>query len=158
MLCAILILVGLQQPAEALQRALLPEPPVFALPPPPVADIQKSIAGAKSAGLGLAGVHRDIGKAARNGSWHDLGKPGWIWCVKVVSPGASGIRVHVKNFDSSKGTLQTIEPGSNVRTPWNGEWSQLTFGESVVILFESAGGKKLKKLPFSLDRISHQLR
>ncbi len=158
MLYAILMLFGLQQPAEAPQRALLPDPPVLTLTPPAAAEIQRSRARAQSAGLALAGLHRDTGKAARKGSWYDLGKAGWIWSVKIVSPGASGLRVHARNFDSTKGTLHTIEPGSNTRTAWSGEWSQLTFGDSVVILFEPTGGQKSKKLPFTLDKISHQVR
>ena len=158
MLGAILILFGLQVPAEAPQRTLLPDPPVFALPPPASAEIRKSQDLAKSEGLGLAGVHRDIAKAGRKGVWRDLGNSDWIWSLKIVSAGAAGLRVHVRNFDSSKGTLHTIEPGSNMRAAWSGEWSQMTFGESVVILFQPSSGRRLKKLPFTLDRISHQLR
>lgn len=155
---AVLILCALQPPAEVPQRDLLPDAPAFTLPRLKQTDIERSRTKAAAAGLEMAGLHRDIRKAARRGTWRNRGDSGWFWSVKIVSPGASGLRLHAGRYDSSKGTLYVAESGRNTKGVWNTEWSQLIYGDSVTVIFEPADRVKSRTLPFTIDTLSHQFR
>ena len=156
MLVPLLILLAADQTEGALSRPLLPDPPVYVLGAPSAKEVQKARLEALRSGAALAGVHRSLKKVSKRGEWRMLPNNGpWIWRLKVVSTGAASVRLH---SITAHPAIRLQSPGENTPAEWTGEWSALVFGDSALLTYEPADGKKSKRLPFTIDKLSHQIR
>lgn len=119
------------------------------------------------AGLTLAGIHRHgAAEMLTRGEWVALpgGRAGFRTALR--SPGAKGVRIHFREFSVGEGKLwlHDGEPDGAVAGPYtaNGPlgdgdfWSDVVFGESVVIEYEPETGTS-QSLPFLIEEISHIL-
>ena len=140
----------------------LPDPPLQKLAPLAAKEIED--AKARAAGRALAGTNRVLAvNFWKKGKWQKRNNGAWLWRLRVQSPGASGLRIHFSRFDApAASTVWLYEPVGKKGTdgPYGGKreefWSGVVFGDSAVVEFSPPGGKKMSKLPFTIDRISHQ--
>lgn len=134
---------------------------VVALAPVKEAELRSARAKAARDGMQLAGIQRKLKKASQRGEWLEAPGKGWIWAVKIVSPGAAALRVHAVRTAGTGGALSVQEPGGkSAAQAWPDEWSSITYGDAVIVRYAPPGGTRPSggKLPFRIDAISHQLR
>ena len=147
------------RPAGSLER--LPNPAAYKLAAPTAKDLEE--AKTRAAGRSLAGTHRALpADVLKKGKWNKRKDGSWIWRLRLQSTGATGMRVHFNAFDIGSSTIWLYEPGAKKPDgPFTGKredfWSSVLFADSAVIEFSPTDRKKAKKLPFAIDRISHQL-
>jgi hypothetical protein len=165
MLVELLALVTLAQeirPAGSLES--LPDPPVFQLAAPTPKELEE--AKTRAAGRALAGTHRNLpADILKKGKWQKRKDGAWLWRLRLQSAGAAGLRVHFNRFDTGSSTIWLYEPGAKrpntIDGPHRGKhddlWSGVVFGDAAIVEFAPADRKKAKTLPFSIDRLSHQL-
>lgn len=161
-LFAVMTLAQEIRPAGSIEN--LPDPPAYKLAAPPTKDLED--AKARAAGRALAGTHRTLAAGVlKKGKWQKRKDGSWIWRLRLQSTSATGLRVHFNVFDVGSSTVWLYEPGAKKPNatdgPYTGKredfWSGVVFGDSAVIEFAPADRKKAKKLPFAVDRVSHQL-
>lgn len=156
MLVPLLILLSAGQTEGATSRPLLPDPPVYSLGAPSAKEVQKAREEAARIGAALAGIHRNLKNVSKRGEWRMLANKGpWIWRLKVVSTRAASLRLHSV---AAHPAIRLQAPGETTTTEWTGEWSALVFGDTALLTYEPADGKKSKRLPFTVDKLSHQIR
>jgi hypothetical protein len=147
------------RPAGSLES--LPDPPAYKLAAPTAKDLEE--AKARAAGRALAGTHRALpADVLKKGKWQKRKDGTWIWRMRLQSAAASGMRVHFNTFDVGASTVWLYElGGKKPEGPYTGKreefWSGVVYGESALIEYAPADRKKSKKLPFAIDRISHQM-
>jgi hypothetical protein len=140
--------LGLQRPREfslsrldATERALLAQP-----------DIRKR-----------AGVHRALpATALTSGQWETAADGTRLWRLAVRSPGSTGIRLELRDFNLGAGRLW-LYSGNQVAGPYTGRgtfnnghfWTETIFSESATLDYEPADANATG-LPFEIRTLSHQ--
>lgn len=143
------------------QQDSLPDPPTYKLAAPAAKELDE--AKARAAGRALAGTHRALpADVLKKGKWQKFKDGGWVWRMRLQSVSASGMRVHFSVFDVGASKVLLHERGGKKpEGPYTGKreefWSDIVYGDSVLIEYAPADRKKAKKLPFTIDKISHQM-
>lgn len=158
LLVAVLCIGQEIRPAGSLEN--LPDPPAYQLKAPTAKDLEE--AKARAAGRALAGTHRTLpADVLKKGKWQKRKDGSWIWRLRLLSAGAAGIRVHFPAFDTPGSVWLYEKGGKKPDGPYTGKrdefWSGVVYGETAVIEYSPTDRKKTKKLPFLIDKISHQL-
>ena len=113
--------------------------------------------------LPMMGVERSLDRAAQNaGEWLSLGDGTTAWRMAVQSDGASGVRVHFRDFAVGHGSVWVYsEDRSQVYGPYTGSgtdesgdfWSHTVFADTAVV--EYLTERRTETVPFSVDRVAH---
>jgi hypothetical protein len=115
--------------------------------------------------LPMMGIERSLDRAAQNvGEWLALEDGGAVWRMTVQSDGASGVRVHFRDFAVGRGSVWVYsEDRSQVYGPYTGSgiddsgdfWSHTVFAETAVV--EYLAEQRTETVPFSVNRVAHLL-
>ena len=115
--------------------------------------------------LPMMGVERSLDRVAQNaGEWLALEDGTAVWRMAVQSDGASGVRVHFRDFAVGGGSVWVYsEDRSQVYGPYTGAgadgsgefWSHAVFADSAVV--EYLAEQRTETVPFSVNRIAHLL-
>ena len=158
MLCIVALLIAQEmRPAGVAER--LPDPPVYRLAALTSKDVDAS--KARAAGRALAGTQRVVATdAMKKGKWQKRKNGAWVWRLQMQSVGASGLRVHFIRFAVGGSNVWLYARPKEMEGPYSGTreefWSGVVFGETVIVEYAPGDGKKVKKLGFVMDLISHQ--
>ena len=112
----------------------------------------------------LVGIQRDLPVKVQNlkGAWESTSE-GWLWRVKIQSPGARAIRIHFKKFNIGQAKLWVYGDAGQVDGIYqhrglhnNGRfWSDIIFGDRVTVEYQPASFEAQKKLPFRIPELGH---
>ena len=156
-LCVFVMASQEMRPAGVVES--LPDPPVHRLAPPTSKDVDD--AKARAAGRALAGTQRVVAAdALKKGKWQKRKSGAWVWRLRMQSVGASGLRIHFRNFAVGGSNVWLYAKSNEMEGPFTGTraefWSSVVFGDWVIVEYSPGDKKKSKKLPFVMDLISHQ--
>ena len=114
-----------------------------------------------------AGVHRPLASsAADEGRWDVLDDGRRIWRLAVTSPGASGVRFHLSNFQVGNGRVWVHDGNGDpngIHGPYTGSglygdgdfWTDIVLSERAVLEYEPAEPESFGQVPFRMIEISH---
>jgi len=127
------------------------------------------------------GVGRDLQVSIQNGNWYDLADGSRLWAGEIVSTGALGLRIHLKDVrlpagaelavyapggsDPARGIVKSgsplDDPDRNVEFyeasayTKSQFWTGSFFGDRVRIEYQAPAGETSDALPFGVDRLQH---
>lgn len=127
------------------------------------------------------GVGRDLQVSIQNGNWYDLADGSRLWAGEIVSTGALGLRIHLKDVrlpagaelavyapggsDPARGIVKSgsplDDPDRNVEFyeasayTKSQFWTGSFFSDRVRIEYQAPAGETADALPFGVDRLQH---
>jgi hypothetical protein len=143
---------------------------------------EDAVAGRMGRVKGLRyGVGRDLQVSVKDGNWYDLADGSRLWAGEIVSTGALGVRLHLRDVRLPAGAeLALYAPGGS--DPARGIvksgsplddpdrevefhdasaftksqfWTGSFFGDRVRIEYLAPAGEASEALPFAVDRLQH---
>jgi hypothetical protein len=180
---ALSLLLGLCAFAQSIPLHKTPAPPADApepnLPPSlqqsmpdaprysmPLLDV-RSLPRVTDKGSPAVGEHRPLPAGAlRSGAWTQTRTGHALWRLRVTTPEAMAVRVHLQNFHVGAGRVWVHNGQTNrlrVFGPFTRDgifhdgdfWTSFIFGDSLVIEYEAPGSAQPATLPFAVEGITH---
>ena len=138
-LCVFVLASQEMRPAGVVES--LPDPPVHRLAPPTSKDVED--AKARAAGRALAGTQRVVAAdAMKKGRWQKRRNGPRVWRLRLQSVGASGLRIHFRNFAVRGSNVWLYANSNEMEDPFTGTraefWSGVVFGDWIIVEYSPA--------------------
>ncbi|HVW07492.1 MAG TPA: hypothetical protein VHC90_02865 [Bryobacteraceae bacterium] len=102
-------------------------------------------------GLTSVGLERKTG--ALTGRWETVSPNQQLWRLRIVSPGAESVQLHLRNVNRAAGKL--FVSGAELTAPDRTLWSPAIPGDELTLEYEPLPGDNTHHLPFEIAGLVH---
>jgi len=102
-------------------------------------------------GLTSIGLERQTG--ATSGHWETVAGNQQLWRLRIVSPGAESVQLHLRNVNHARGKF--FVSGQELTASGNTLWSPAIPGDELTLEYEPLPGDNTHNLPFEIAGLVH---
>ncbi len=102
-------------------------------------------------GLSSIGLERKTGTGS--GHWETVAENQQLWRLRIVSPGAESVQLHLRNVNHAAGKL--FVSGEELTAPDSVLWSPAIPGDELTLEYEPLPGDNTHNLPFEIAGLVH---